>query len=403
MDNNEQIDFFMKLILLNYDLMIWKYDYDMTLIDCNSKYSHVFEEIMTSVDLSEEILRYAKENDQPLVFSIPLGLVWASVFETYDGEVKHIYVLGPIFIENVSREMIEASLRQYDITLTWKHKFVDILSDLPVIPISILYQYMIMFQFAVSNRKVKASDIQYIVKADSFDRSDDLPIPHADRRRTWAFEQELLENVRKGNLDYKNLLGEASNFSEGIRIDTRTPLRRAKNSVLVFISLCQRAAIEGGISPDTAYSVGDMYAQNLEAVSNLTEIVHISHTMYDDFIHRVHHIRSGQYKSKAIQRTVEYIESHINEQINMDMIAQYAGYSKYYLSRKFASEMGCTISSYINDLLVKKAKIILSTTDRSIQEISEGLHFSTRSYFSKLFKDSTGQTPGEYRDDHKIL
>jgi hypothetical protein len=57
------------------------------------------------------------------------------------------------------------------------------------------------------------------------------------------------------------------------------PLRQAKTSVIVFISLCVRAAIEGGLMPEVAYSVGDSYIQSVENAQKPSEMVAISKVM----------------------------------------------------------------------------------------------------------------------------
>jgi len=63
----------------------------------------------------------------------------------------------------------------------------------------------------------------------------------------------------------------------------RNALYRTKMSVTVFISLVTRAAIEGGLSPDEAYLLGDEYIQNLHDALTMEEIGRITLSMYDDF------------------------------------------------------------------------------------------------------------------------
>lgn len=67
-------------------------------------------------------------------------------------------------------------------------------------------------------------------------------------------EQALLRNIREGDLNYQNDLAWAGQLSQGVQIFPDTPITRA-----VFISLCTRAAIQGGLSPEVAYSIGDGY------------------------------------------------------------------------------------------------------------------------------------------------
>ena len=88
---------------------------------------------------------------------------------------------------------------------------------------------------------------------------------------------------------------------------------------------------------------------------------------------------------------------HITEKLTTQFLASRAGYTEYYFSRKFKQEMGSSISKYIHQERIKKAKILLSTTNMSIIDISNELGFSSRSFFSDTFQKVTGETPAGYR------
>lgn len=57
-----------------------------------------------------------------------------------------------------------------------------------------------------------------------------------------------------------------------------------------------------------------------------------------------------------------------------------------------------TLSQYIQEQKIEKAKSLLKTTDRSILEIATYLGFSSQGYFQNVFKKLTGMTPKEYRN-----
>lgn len=60
--------------------------------------------------------------------------------------------------------------------------------------------------------------------------------------------------------------------------------------------------------------------------------------------------------------------------------------------------MGIKLLDYIKKVRLSYAKVWLLTNEKSIQEISEILQFSTRNYFTKVFKAQEGITPAEYRE-----
>lgn len=61
--------------------------------------------------------------------------------------------------------------------------------------------------------------------------------------------------------------------------------------------------------------------------------------------------------------------------------------------------MGTPLTHYINIAKVERAKLLLTITDDSIQEIADRLHFCSRSYFSEAFRKITGTSPAKYRKD----
>ena len=181
-------------------------------------------------------------------------------------------------------------------------------------------------------------------------------------------------------------------------VQSRDPLRQAKTSIIVFTSLCTRAAIEGGLSPEQAYSLGDNYIQSAESSKDISELSALSNIMYDDFIHRVHDCRVNPQYSKPIQECCDYIELYVEDKLGIAELAARVGYTEYYLSRKFKEETGVSLNNYIKFAKVERAKFLLSSTDTSIQEISNRLGFCSRSYFGSTFQKIVGCSPADYRE-----
>ena len=70
----------------------------------------------------------------------------------------------------------------------------------------------------------------------------------------------------------------------------------------------------------------------------------------------------------------------------------------YSLFRKvFKSHTGFSPNQYLIELRINKAKDLLRTTNMSIEEVGGEVGFNTLYYFSKLFKEKTGQTPSDWR------
>lgn len=81
----------------------------------------------------------------------------------------------------------------------------------------------------------------------------------------------------------------------------------------------------------------------------------------------------------------------------MKKLASQIGYSEHYLNKKFKKETGSSPTEFIRTERLRRAAILLRTTNDDIQDISDRLQFGTPSYFSDSFKKIYGVSPSEYR------
>ncbi len=101
--------------------------------------------------------------------------------------------------------------------------------------------------------------------------------------------------------------------------------------------------------------------------------------------------------SGLIQKTVEYINSHIHEDIRIEDICEHVHISKYYLCKRFRLSTGLTVMNYILKTRIISAKNMLEDASLSIGEISDRCGFSSQSYFCRVFKEEAGLTPLQYQ------
>jgi YesN/AraC family two-component response regulator len=74
-----------------------------------------------------------------------------------------------------------------------------------------------------------------------------------------------------------------------------------------------------------------------------------------------------------------------------------ANLTKDHLIRLFKKQMGCTPAKYINQKKIEKAQLIILMENISLKNVAYKLGFENISYFIRLFKKITGETPSTYR------
>lgn len=389
----------LEAISTSHHLMHWTYDAEGKLLDTNCK-GIALDAIFSAAPCKAAMLAQGAVSDAPMILTIPLGLIWVAVFYRENGKLCRTYVMGPAFHTEISMRGINNALEKLQIPQNWRKEFIQLLHNMPVLPVSSIRQIAIMLHYGVTGQKLTMQDIV----------SDALPIvsqessssSKKDRHRTYLAEQKLLGHVRSGNMDFEDALNEAGAVSTGLQVQVDMPITQAKLSQIVFISLCVRAAIDGGLTPDAAYSLGDGYIQQVNSSQTISQIGSIGQTMYAEFIRQVHKVKQRKGLSRPVRNCCAYIELHPEEPLSMEILSHAAGYTAYYLSRKFHQEMGLSVTQYIRQVRMERACLLLSTTDATIPEISERLQYNNRSYFSIVFKEYMGQTPVEYRKaNHK--
>ncbi len=90
---------------------------------------------------------------------------------------------------------------------------------------------------------------------------------------------------------------------------------------------------------------------------------------------------------------------HQNPHISAQEIASKCNLSESGLYEVFKKVSGKTPNTIKQEVLCEKAVLLLNSTDRSVQDISDSLGFSSTSYFRKILYANTGKTPREIRKE----
>ncbi len=212
------------------------------------------------------------------------------------------------------------------------------------------------------------------------------------------FEREMAfyESVRSGSLETVKTLFTPLG-GEGFGKLSQDPLQNLKYHLVVSIAMITRFCINGGLTPEEAYSMSDVYIRQTDQCKSREEINDVHYRMTIEFTKRMRHITNGHIYSKTMTLILDYISDHLHEKILIEDISAFVSCSTPYISRLFRSEMGVTLSEYIMQKKIESAANMLQFSNFSALEISSYLHFSSQSYFIKQFRKYIGITPKEYR------
>lgn len=398
MDIQQNLELFRELMLCDGNIYSWSYDAAGKLLCSNCPDQAVFAAAFEVFGCLKKMLTVGAERNTPIFLASDTGLVWGVAFEKAEDVLYRCHVIGPVFYSNASVDSIYRGFMSKDFSgysAAWLRSFYEAIYRVPTSQYTIFSRNLRMLHYCVTGQRIEISDV-FAADIQMFPFSKrNTP---SDRHRVYNAEKAMLEMVKLGDLNYKEALSTSMSISNGVGVSTKDLMRSSTVSTVVFCTIVCRAAIEGGMSPEEAYSLGDAYIQSALDAHTIDELSTICISMYDDFVRRVHRIRENPKYSEPIQRCCNYIEMNLDRNIHAQELADLVGYSVTYFTRRFREETGFGISDYVKAARIERAKILLETPDSSVQEISDRLGFTTRNYFTRCFREVTGKTPMEYRN-----
>ena len=245
---------------------------------------------------------------------------------------------------------------------------------------------------SLSERGIRTDQVQFVLKEEA--ENDD-----ASYRHSYHEEQLLMQAIREGRTEDAIRLAESMDRDSG-RL-SRTEVSHRRNLAIIGISLCARAAIDGGISPEEGYRLSGYYIQKCDSSQDPAHLLHYRNRAIEELTVRVKQKLEKPRTSSHVERAKDYVRKHYREKIYLDDIADSIGISPTHLSKLFKKETGQCLQDYINEERVFRAASLLMYSELSLMEIAEYVHFPSQSYFGKIFKQFKGVSPRIFRDQYR--
>ena len=108
--------------------------------------------------------------------------------------------------------------------------------------------------------------------------------------------------------------------------------------------------------------------------------------------------QEDDFKTKILARSRDYMEEHLSQKISIEQIASHLGVSYSWFRKIFKELTGESPIRYLQQMRIRKAKYLLSSSDASIKSIGLECGFAAPGYFCNSFRNETGLTPLEFRE-----
>lgn len=202
--------------------------------------------------------------------------------------------------------------------------------------------------------------------------------PYLRRKLSWDTDAEFLL-LRLESKFFSSVIQQFTDSECHI-----TPQLKLRDPLIQHIGLALKSQLEI-----------DGLCNRLYAESMINALaVHILHR-YSSKKHEISNY-SGGLPSHQLQKSVDYIQSHLSEDISLEDIAAYVGISQYYFVRLFKQSTGYSPYQYLIKCRIERAKQLITLGQGTITDIAVLVGFASQSQFGRHFKRFTGMTPKQF-------
>lgn len=325
-------------------------------------------------------------------------------FELPTVRERRIFVIGPYLYYDITRRQVMEQSERMGVSPKYHKQLEYFYASLPVVRDENCIYAMIntvaedlweegMIEFVDVNLENNGALMQGRISPLEDGDAEKMNIEAMEKR--YNYENELMDAVSRGNLHKAEQM--ITGFSS-IAFENRVPdsVRNLKNYCIIMNTLFRKAAENGGVHPVYLDSVSSEFAKTIESMQTVGDISKLFPEIIRRYCRLVKRHSMKNY-SLPVQKVMITIENDLTQDLSLKAMAEMNNVNPSYFSGLFKKETGQTLTDYVNQKRISYAKHLLKNTNLQVQTVAQHTGILDLHYFCRLFKNITGQTPGEYR------
>lgn len=312
-------------------------------------------------------------------------------------------VIGPINNLSYSKDPLFIMRKEFAVKASDIERFHTFFHSIPLVNPYAFINTLLFINYTINGIELKKNDIVH-----DNNHSEDTTIDRTYTEKAYLSKEdgfpyisqeignEMMRYIETGN--YSAL--QKFPFNHGNMVIgslAHDKIRHLKNLFIATVTMAANAATKGGLTPNIAYQLTQIYIQQVERLTGPDAITSLIKQSALDFTKRVADTIMPANTDAVLRQVIQYVRSTTNRKITVSDAAEHVGLSRSYLSSKFRKETGFELSGFIRQCKLEEAKDLLAFSDKSISEISNYLFFASQSHFQRAFKNHFGFTPQAYR------
>lgn len=313
---------------------------------------------------------------------------------------KELHLLaGPVLTEKISENSINRFIRQNKLSIEIKKKLLNHYASLPIMNSNRLYYCGRLIDNLFLNDSKKTFEEDHLNPIPSL--PNEYYANMINNRQSlfhhapYFLEQELVSKIKAADLSGAiSVLNEINALKKAKLAPDR--FRSLKNSLICSITLFTRAAIEGGVPPEAAFTLSDSIILQIESIDDIYKLMDCEYKAVEQYTKMVQELSKNKY-SNIVQQALSYIYKNLTSKLTLKKVSEAVFVHSNYLSSLFIKEVGISLPDYIMKTRVEESKYYIRYTNTKISDIATFYQFCNQSYFTEAFKKYVGLTPGKYR------
>ncbi len=311
-------------------------------------------------------------------------------------------LVGPFLMDKPDSLLFQNIADKFDLSTSALFDLYDESEYIKVIPPSTVTQVSKLLYYMFSNL-IPDNKLRFIINSEKLYQQSKInesiqkyKFYDMEGRSSYPFdlEQELITKVKTGNVkEAKGILNDLLGyvfFSEGNSLDV------IKSRSVELCSLLSRAAIEGGAETNNILKINNNYLKIITEINDFEDLCYKLQEIVEAFSESMFNNKQIE-QSGMIKKSINYIAKNFDKNITLNEVAKEVHLNPSYFSSIFKQSTGSSFTEYLNMVRIEESKRLLANTDISIIDIAVATGFESQSYFSKVFKKYTGLTPSQYR------
>ncbi len=335
----------------------------------------------------------AEKLEDPYYYQCPLYLSLVIIPIKNESSIggDPYFCLGPIILESAETYYLQTTQNFKDHV---NHAFnIQVMSDFKFHHCGKVALYTIIGY----NKNRPSTKASHLIHEEVSPNAEVLKKASHNMDNIYSLESKILQCIQA--LERQNVWMLIKRLMSVIQIEENFSVDRIKKKFIQVYYLIYRQSIECHVNLNQANEQNDLFMKRLSLINDLVEMERHLLSAIEDMINLIE--QSNQYNHNIlVYKAQKYIDLNYSRPITLAEVATEMNVSYNYLSNLFNKESNMSFSDYLQNVRVSESKKLLTQTDESLSQIAMEVGFANQSYFTKVFKKTTGISPGKYRKQH---